>query len=102
MPPRPPGMRRIRIVAKTHSMPVPAYSKKKKKTSARLLIRRYWWLAPALGAVILLAYLATGPRWFGPRVLARTGAPIKGYISDLDTLHADYLRYIGKQLRSPQ
>jgi hypothetical protein len=83
-------------------MPVPAHGKAKKKNSARTLTRKYWWLAPVALGLICLGYLATGPRWFGPRVLARTGAPIKGYVSDIDMLRQEYLRFHGKPLRSPE
>ncbi|HKA00357.1 MAG TPA: hypothetical protein VKE70_27790 [Candidatus Solibacter sp.] len=60
-------------------------------------MRQYWWLGPTVAGVALLAYLATGPRWFGPRVLTRTGAPIKGYISDFETLKQEYIRFHGKR-----
>jgi hypothetical protein len=83
-------------------MAVSAYGKKKKKKSSRTLVRQYWWLAPVVGGLALLGYLATGPRWFGPRVLSRTGAPIKGYVSDVDMLRQEYLRFHGKQLHNPQ
>jgi hypothetical protein len=83
-------------------MAVSGYGSKKKKKSARTLVRRYWWLAPVIVGVGLIAYLATGPRIFGPRVLTRTGAPIRGYISDVTTLKEEYVRFHGKQLRSPQ
>lgn len=82
-------------------MAVSSYGKKK-KTSSRTLVRRYWWLAPVLGGLGVLGYLATGPRWFGPRVLTRTGAPIKGYVSDLSTLKEEYVRFHGKALHNPQ
>jgi hypothetical protein len=81
-------------------MAVSAYGKKKK--SSRNLVRKYWWLAPVVFGVGFLGYLATGPRWFGPRVLSRTGAPIKGYISDIAMLRQEYVQYHGKQLHSPQ
>ena len=83
-------------------MAVSAYGSKKKKKSSRTLVRRYWWLAPVVAGVVFLGYLATGPRLFGPRVLTRTGAPIKGYISEVNTLKEEYLRFHGKQLRNPQ
>src|ERR1043165_5642642 len=94
-------MRRIEIVANTHPMAVPAHSKKKKR-SGHARFRKYWWLAPVFGGVIFLGYLATGPRWIGPRVLSRSGAPIKGYISDVEALKAEYQRFQGKKLKNPQ
>src|SRR4051794_6758495 len=83
-------------------MPVSAFGKKKKKKSTRTLVRKYWWLAPLCASLAVLLYLATGPRIFGPRVLSRTGAPIKGYVSDIDTLRKEYLQYHGKRLDNPQ
>src|SRR5947207_567315 len=83
-------------------MAVPAYPKKKKK-SIRAQIRRYWWLAPVLAGVFALAWLAAGPRILGPRVLSRAGgAPMKGYINSYQTVQQEYLRFHGKQLRSPE
>jgi tetratricopeptide (TPR) repeat protein len=82
-------------------MAVPAYSKKKKKKSLRSQVRKYWWLAPVLGGVVTLGWLATGPRWWGPRVLSKSGAPIKGYIGNIDTVKQEYLHFHGKPLKNP-
>jgi len=90
----------MRIVANPHSMASLA-SKKKKKKSTRTLVRKYWWLAPTAALMVLIVYLATGPRWFGPRVLSRTGAPIKGYLYDFEALKQEYKHFHGKQLPNP-
>jgi hypothetical protein len=83
-------------------MPVSAHGKKKKKKGTRTLVRKYWWLAPVLGGLALLVWLATGPRIFGPRVLSRAGAPIKGYVTDIQVLRDEYKQYHGKQLVNQQ
>jgi tetratricopeptide (TPR) repeat protein len=83
-------------------MPVSSYGNKKKKKGTRARLRKYWWLAPVLGGVAILGWLATGPRIFGPRVLSRTGAPIKGYVSDIQTLRDEYKQWHGKKLDNPQ
>jgi hypothetical protein len=86
-------------------MPVPVYPKnapKRIKKSARSRIRRYWWLVPVLASVILLAWLATGPRMFGPRVLSKTREPVKGYVSDVPVLLQEYKRFHGKEMKNPQ
>jgi len=75
---------------------------KRKRTSGRNIIRRYWWLPPAVAGVVLIVWMATGPRWWGPRVLPRTAEPIKGYIASVETLQEEYLRFHGKRLKNPQ
>jgi hypothetical protein len=42
--------------------------------------------------------MATGPRWFGPRVLPQAGAPIQGYLGAARILEDEYLKYHGKRL----
>jgi tetratricopeptide (TPR) repeat protein len=82
-------------------MPVSTRPKKKKPNSTRTLVRKYWLLAPVLAGLGLLAWLATGPRWWGPRVLSHSSAPIKGYIGTLQTVQQEYLRFHGKPLKNP-
>jgi len=83
-------------------MAVSAQPRRKKKKSARSIVRRYWWLAPVLAGVLLLGWLATGPRWWGPRVLPTAGSPLKGYIGSVQTLQEEYLHFHGKRLKNPQ
>ena len=82
-------------------MAVSAYRRKKKKKSIRSRVRKYWWLAPVLAGAVSIGWLATGPRFWGPRVLSKAGAPMKGYIGSLDTLKQEYLHFHGKPLKNP-
>jgi len=82
-------------------MAVSAYRRKKRKKSIRSRVRKYWWLAPVLGGAVAIGWLATGPRFWGPRVLSKAGAPMKGYIGSLDTLKQEYLHFHGKPLKNP-
>jgi hypothetical protein len=79
-------------------MPGPRYSISERERP-RHPVRKYWWLAPVLAAVSLIGWLATGPRWFGPRVLPRATAPIQGYLGAAQTLEEEYLKFQGKRLR---
>jgi hypothetical protein len=75
----------------------------RKKRKMRSAIRRYWWLAPVLCGIGALFWLATGPRWFGPRVLTASGAPpIKGYIYTIDTVQQEYLHFHGRRMKNPE
>ena len=82
-------------------MAVSAYRRKKKKKSIRSRVRKYWWLAPVLAGAVSIGWLATGPRFWGPRVLSKAGAPMNGYIGSLDTLKQEYLHFHGKPLKNP-
>jgi hypothetical protein len=78
-------------------MPAPEYIRIHEQRH-RPFLRKYWWLAPVLACVVLLGWMATGPRWFGPRVLPRAAAPIQGYLPSSHTLDEEYLKFHGKPL----
>jgi hypothetical protein len=75
--------------------------KKKKKNASRTMVRRYWWLPFVLGGVLMIFWIATGPRWSRAKVnLPIAVRPISGYNSNTATVLQEYQHFYGKPLNN--
>ena len=82
-------------------MAAPQHKRRRKKNQRFLL--RYWWLPPVLAGVIMILWIATGPRWSRARVnLRMANRPVSGYTSSTATVLQEYLRFYGKPLANPE
>ena len=81
-------------------MAAPTAKKKKKKTLP--MVRRYWWVAPVLAGVLVIGWIATGPRWTRARINTPGGPPIAGYLTSQQDMRQEYAHYYGKQLSNPE
>jgi hypothetical protein len=72
--------------------------RRKKVRKNRSKFRKYWWLAPVLAGVLMLAWIATGPRWSRARLTTPAGKPVEGYVASTLTLTQEYARFYGKPL----
>jgi tetratricopeptide (TPR) repeat protein len=82
-------------------MAAPEPVRKRKKTKRQSRLRKNWWLALVLGGLVLVFWVATGPRWTRARiVLTPPRKPISGYLGSLATLQLEYARYYGGALES--
>jgi hypothetical protein len=83
-------------------MAAPQYKKKKKKNQLSL-VRRYWWLPLVVAGVIMIFWIATGPRWSRAKVnLPVAARPISGYTSNTATVLQEYLHFYGKPLANAE
>jgi len=72
------------------------FMRKKKKRRSRFL--RYWWLAPVLGGVAMILWVATGPQWSRGHLRVPGSEPIAGYIASTLKLTQEYRHFYGKPL----
>ena len=82
-------------------MTAPQAKRKKKKKTALTIVRRYWWLPFVLGGVVMIFWIATGPRWSRAKVnLPIAVRPISGYTANTATVLQEYLHFYGKSLHN--
>jgi hypothetical protein len=82
-------------------MTAPQAKKRKKKKNSLTIVRRYWWLPFVLGGVVMIFWIATGPRWSRAKVnLPVAVRPISGYTSNTATMLQEYLHFYGKSLNN--
>src|ERR1039457_5649077 len=83
-------------------MAAPTLNRKKKKKRRRSLVLKYWWLAPVLGCVAMIGWLATGPQWSRARIFMPGGKPIAGYAANPQKMTQEYRHFYGKPLNNPE
>ena len=83
-------------------MAAPTLNRKKKKKRRRSLVLKYWWLAPVLGCVAMIGWLATGPQWSRARLFMPGGKPIAGYAANPQKMTQEYRHFYGKPLNNPE
>jgi hypothetical protein len=76
--------------------------KRKRRENRQSVVRRYWWLAPVLGGVVMIGWVATGPRWSRAHITPPGGKPIAGYVSDTPKMMLEYQHFYGKPLNNAE
>ena len=74
--------------------------KRKKKKRRQSLVLKYWWLAPVLGCVAMIGWIATGPQWSRAYLIMTAGRPIAGYVANTRKMTEEYRYFYGKPLNN--
>src|SRR5664280_922367 len=74
--------------------------KRKKKKRRQSLVLKYWWLAPVLGCVAMIGWIATGPQWSRAYLIMTGGRPIAGYVANTRKMTEEYRYFYGKPLNN--
>jgi hypothetical protein len=80
----------------------PPVKRKKKRREDDSPVRKYWWLAPVVICVVMIGWIATGPRWSRPQITQPGGKAIQGYVANTQKMTQEYLHFYGKPLNNAE